>query len=179
VRKGGGKGKGSGFEREICKALSLWATKGMRDDVFWRSSLSGGRATVGRKTGKEMAHVAGDLCAVRPEGYAFAAKWFMELKSYKDLQVERFILEHRGTLWDFWQKARKEAVSHKKLPLMFLHQNQLKTFVLIDLLDCVEFENSMILAQVPAGDHIACFLSYDDLIKYERLKGKPKVRRAE
>ena len=37
--------KGGAWEREFSKYLSLWITEGERDDVFWRSSQSGGRAT--------------------------------------------------------------------------------------------------------------------------------------
>ena len=40
--------KGSEFEREMCKCLSLWWTDSKRDDVFWRSAQSGGRAPRGR-----------------------------------------------------------------------------------------------------------------------------------
>src|SRR5215216_6431446 len=39
-------GKGPQWEREVCRALSLWVTNGERVDVFWRSAMSGGRATV-------------------------------------------------------------------------------------------------------------------------------------
>ena len=37
MRSGGGKQKGSAFEREICKKLSLWFTENERDDIFFRS----------------------------------------------------------------------------------------------------------------------------------------------
>ena len=46
MRKGGGKEKGSSFERLVCKRMSMWLSKGERDDLFWRSAMSGGRATV-------------------------------------------------------------------------------------------------------------------------------------
>src|SRR5262245_2386383 len=36
--------KGSKFERDLCRQLSLWWSDGKRDDVFWRASQSGGRA---------------------------------------------------------------------------------------------------------------------------------------
>jgi hypothetical protein len=47
--------KGSSFEREIAKLLSLWWSEGMRDDVFYRSHASGGRFTMRRKSGKDTA----------------------------------------------------------------------------------------------------------------------------
>ena len=55
MRKGGGKAKGSSFERLICKELSLWITGGEHQDVFWRSAMSGGRSTVAMKKGDKLA----------------------------------------------------------------------------------------------------------------------------
>jgi len=37
--------KGGEFERDISRFLSRWWTYGERDDVFWRTSASGARAT--------------------------------------------------------------------------------------------------------------------------------------
>ena len=44
MRKGGGKGKGGNFEREICKALSLWVSKGLNVDLYWRSARPNDKA---------------------------------------------------------------------------------------------------------------------------------------
>lgn len=60
--------KGGEYERELCKRLSLWWTGGERDDVFWRTSQSGGRATTRNKTGKKTFGQCGDICAVDPIG---------------------------------------------------------------------------------------------------------------
>jgi hypothetical protein len=46
MRKGGGKQKGSQFERDVCRELSLWVSHGKQEDVYWRSAMSGGRSTV-------------------------------------------------------------------------------------------------------------------------------------
>ncbi|GAF74248.1 unnamed protein product [marine sediment metagenome] len=54
--------KGSDWEREASKMLSLWWTEGERDDVIWRTAASGGRATVRSKVGKNTANACGDLC---------------------------------------------------------------------------------------------------------------------
>src|SRR3954464_11883516 len=61
-------GKGASFERDLCKRLSLWWTDGERDDVFWRTSQSGGRATSRTKKGKKTKNSYGDICAVDPIG---------------------------------------------------------------------------------------------------------------
>jgi len=117
VRPGGGKSKGAAYEREVCRRLSLYVTGGKRDDVFWRSAMSGGRATI-----KGIAHVAGDICAVHPDGYDFASRWFVECKHYRDLQLHRFLIQE-GRLWNFWIKAGEEAEKHYKLPLLIVKQN--------------------------------------------------------
>lgn len=62
------KNKGSSFERDICKELSLWWTDGERDDVFWRTAGSGGRATNRMKQGQQTAGAYGDMTFVDPIG---------------------------------------------------------------------------------------------------------------
>lgn len=75
-----GAGKGSSFEREICKMLSLWWTGGERDDVFWRSSQSGGRATIRKRTGKTTAGSYGDIAAIDVIGAPLLQYITFELK---------------------------------------------------------------------------------------------------
>jgi len=68
MKRGGGSSKGSGFERQICKDLSLWWTDGERDDVFWRTPGSGARATVRSKGGLATYGQYGDVAATDPIG---------------------------------------------------------------------------------------------------------------
>jgi len=63
-----GKGKGNNFERVICKAISMWFTNQERDDVFWRTDCSGGRAKVRFKVGKSTFGQYGDIQASDPIG---------------------------------------------------------------------------------------------------------------
>lgn len=72
--------KGSDFERSFCKMLSRWWTKGERDDVFWRTSQSGGRATQRAKGGKKTYGSQGDVAAVDPIGRPFLDFFTVELK---------------------------------------------------------------------------------------------------
>lgn len=72
--------KGSDFEREICKRLSKWWTKGERDDVFWRTSQSGGRATQRNKKGQSTHGSYGDIAAVDPIGAPLIKMFTIELK---------------------------------------------------------------------------------------------------
>ncbi len=77
--------KGSEFEREVCKRLSLWWSAGLskgdaRDDIFWRSSQSGGRATQRAKTGQKTFGSYGDIAAVDPIGQPLLKYFTIELK---------------------------------------------------------------------------------------------------
>ena len=61
-------GKGSSFERFLCKLLSNWASKDKNDFLFWRSVSSGALSTVRSKAGKATAGQEGDITAVHPYG---------------------------------------------------------------------------------------------------------------
>jgi len=117
MKRGGGKQKGSAFERNVCRLLSNWVSNGKSIDVFWRSSISGGRATVARKKGS-VVRQAGDICAVSPEGHDFCDRFFVECKHYKDLQIGKFLLEHKGILAKFWKHACEQANQHGREPMM-------------------------------------------------------------
>lgn len=123
MRKGGGKAKGASFEREICKSLSLWVSKGTQEDVFWRSAMSGGRSTVAHARGKRLAAQAGDISCIHPIGAPFADKFFLECKAYKSLDFVG-LLKGRGKLVEFWAEAVFQADRYGKLPLLIAKQNQ-------------------------------------------------------
>ncbi len=75
-----GKSKGNAFERLISTKLSDWWTEGVRSDIFWRSTNSGGRATVRSKKGKSTAKQHGDICAIDPIGEPLLKVVAIELK---------------------------------------------------------------------------------------------------
>ena len=72
--------KGSSFERKMCKEFSLWWTNGERDDVFWRTAMSGGRATVRARKGMGTHGQYGDLSAIDPIGEPFTKAIVTEFK---------------------------------------------------------------------------------------------------
>src|SRR5882762_8826232 len=123
MKAGGGKKKGSAFERKICKRLSLWVTNGEREDCFWRSAMSGGRATVQHRKGVGNRQ-PGDICSVAVEGHVFTDEWFPECKNVRDLAVDSFLLSNTGPLATFWVIAQKEAEKHGKIPMIIAKQNR-------------------------------------------------------
>lgn len=111
-----GNRKGSSFERLICKKLSLWWTDGDRDDVFWRSSQSGGRATQRAKSGKKTYGSYGDVAAVDPIGEPLIRSFTIELKRGRSHGHPGDMIDRRPT--EFirpWEKTMKQAVnSHEQ-----------------------------------------------------------------
>lgn len=73
-----GNKKGSQFERQVCSSLSYWWAG--KDDVFWRSSQSGGRAKSRGRKGKDTHGQYGDVCAIDPIGAALIDFVTIELK---------------------------------------------------------------------------------------------------
>jgi hypothetical protein len=122
MKNGGGKTKGGKFEREISVALSKWISSGEREDILWRSSMSGGRATVARKKQKELKTQAGDLSAIHPEGQPFIDTFYIECKNYKNLNYSG-IVTNTGFLVKFWQSTVIEANSYKRSPLLITKEN--------------------------------------------------------
>lgn len=75
--------KGSSYEREVCKQLSLWWTQDLdepREDIFWRSTTSGARATARRKKGKTTSGQEADIAAIDPIGKPLLDFMVLEVK---------------------------------------------------------------------------------------------------
>lgn len=127
---GKSKQKGSSFEREVCKTLSLWITGGKDKELFWRSAMSGGRATRASKKGL-IHNVAGDICAVGAAGHALTDVFFVECKNYRDLSLENFFVKQSGILAEFWARCFEEAHKHRKIPMLIAKQNRTPTLVVL------------------------------------------------
>lgn len=120
------KQKGSQFERLRCKDLSLWVSGGERDDVFWRSALSGGRATLAlRKSNVGEHSQAGDISYVEGTGKILLSKFVIECKHYRDLEVGNVLFgQTTGHFIKFWQELRTLATTVQRNPLLICKQNQ-------------------------------------------------------
>lgn len=108
--------KGGQFEREICVQLSLWWSDGELDDVFWRSSTSGARATVRHRKGKTTFGQYGDIQAVRPEGMDLTNFCTIECKrGYSDSTFADLIeTPDKQNKWlEFFEQARIERRTAK------------------------------------------------------------------
>lgn len=97
MRAGGGKDKGSSWEREVGKLLSLWLTRGARPDIFSRNVLSGGSFTNASRKGELSSRMPGDLMAAHPLAFAFMSRYAIECKHLASLGLEQFLFDDKGT----------------------------------------------------------------------------------
>ena len=125
-----GKQKGSQFERDICKKLSLWISNNQNENLLWRSAMSGGRSTVMGKQGKANKEQCGDISAVGEEGHLLTDKVYLELKFYKDLGLKNFFIGETSKLTEFWKTTVKNADTNDKIPLMVVKENRYPAIVI-------------------------------------------------
>lgn len=119
------KQKGAAFERAVCVALSKWVSGDERQDLFWRSAMSGGRSTLGRKkhTAGEFTAQAGDVTATDPLGHLLCSLFMIECKFYANLRTDCLAWRRIGVFGAFFAKARTEARRFQKLPMLIAKQN--------------------------------------------------------
>jgi len=128
--------KGSSFEREICKQLSLWWTDDERDDVFWRTSGSGARATTRRKNDIRTKYEYGDVTFTDPIGQPFIDVFLIELKrgyssdvSVLDL-LDKDIDMKLPILLQWWKKAEEEKqFAERKYSIIIFRRNRRKACI--------------------------------------------------
>ena len=122
--------KGSQFERSFCKTLSMWASGGADENIFWRSVGSGGRATR-----KQLSVHLGDVSCF-PEKVSIG-QWFLdlfvvELKN-RNLSIGEILKKPFEWFLDTGQKCQASNVS--LLPLIIMKDgNKLLTFTHLDVI---------------------------------------------
>lgn len=146
-RKGyNGAGKGPAHERKTCQRLSLWVSNCTREDCFWRSAMSGGRArlmskrvteiTPGRKmlltkeTRKRAFNAAaGDIAATHHLGGLLLDLFLIECKYYADLKLEALIYGNEGLVTGWWRDLQQQGITYKRAPMLVLRQNNREELV--------------------------------------------------
>lgn len=132
MRAGGQQAKGAEFERQICTQLSRWVSAGRSDSCFWRSAMSGGRATVRHKVGKSVDGHGGDITATNSApASAFLSVFAVECKHVKTLNLHAALLEGKGELAAYWMQAATDATRAGKQPFLIAKQNRCQTLALL------------------------------------------------
>lgn len=134
MRAGGGKQKGAQYERATCSRLSLWVSEMKRQDVFWRSAMSGGRANLRsrRRREGEFSAQAGDITATHALGDLLIRLFCVDAKNYKDFEFEKLAFCSTAEVGKAWIKTQEEAARFGKIPLMVLKQNNKDDVVCTD-----------------------------------------------
>ena len=118
------KNKGNQFEIQICKKLSLYLTSKERDDLFWRSSNSGGRQTTRMKKGIETHNQSGDITATHPDGEMFMSVFTVECKNYTNINLFSLITGTEGnTIVGWWKVHLDKSREVNRHPLLIIKQN--------------------------------------------------------
>lgn len=121
--------KGGSFERKIAKQLSLWWTEGdgyeQRDDIFYRTDGSGGRATVRAKQGTTTANSCGDLSYLDISGKPFVDLINIEIKCGYSRELDILDLadgytKKKHTILKWIEKAELEAENAGRKYIMII-----------------------------------------------------------
>lgn len=165
MRPGGGKQKGASFEREVCVMLSRWLTNDQQEDVFWRSAMSGGRATVAhKKGGKRLASQVGDISCIHAIGNRFIDAFAPECKFYADLEYKG-LLTGRGKLVAFWEEINEQASRYGKHPFLVARQNRMPAHVCLSKAGLTELglkDFNTVLISIPIDMYI---LEAEDFVR--------------
>jgi len=140
-----GAGKGSAYERELAKEFSLWWSDNRRDDLFWRSSQSGGRATQRAKSGKTTVNACGDLSAQDAEGQKLLDLFTIEIKrGYNTYTVSDIIEGGKNGMNLFVAQAAKAASLAGTPYWLLIHKRDRRPAICLtnseSLLDCIYTE---------------------------------------
>lgn len=169
MKKGGGKQKGASFERQVCTDLSRFVDPDGSDTLYWRSAMSGGRATVQARSGVRNSTQLGDITCVHPRGEWLTSLMVIECKFYKDLNFGNSILFKKGNLYTFWKQVKKIAKKNDRHPLLIAKQNKSPAIVVFDKMGLQSFttlgnEVKVIATSLRSGMYIAL---YDQVFKNE------------
>ena len=168
-----GLGKGSEYERTVCKRLSLWWTDGERDDIFWRTAGSGAWATTRGKKGEKTYGSYGDVAALDPIGEPLIKLVTIEIKrghspkpgkgpsdylNVLDLLDYDFKTRKKSPLLiQWWRKLSKDCFSAEaKYPWLIFKRDRAKP--------CIVVSQTFMDDLSTTFDHLlCCFTPFENL----------------
>ena len=102
----------------------MWVSHFKRQDIFWRSAMSGGRATLLSRNKRQKGFVQpGDITAVDPLGHIVTQLFCVEAKFYKDLFMFSPVWGDKGYMDLIWHKPLAEARAANREPMVVAKQN--------------------------------------------------------
>ena len=175
MKKGASKSKGSGFEREISKALSLWLSENKNDDLFWRTSNSGGRFTSRFKGGTDTQNQSGDITSLNSSSEWFINFFSIECKFYIDINIWSIFTNSKMGLIEFWEQSRNDSTRSDKNPILIVKQN-FKPILLItndflfDKFEKMSFKPNLIICNENSNMYVYKFTDFIENVNPIDLK---------
>jgi hypothetical protein len=122
MRKGGGKAKGSSFEREVSKILTKWCSGQDEEYWFWRTPSSGAISTITNGNGE----LSGDIIALLPEGTFMTSRFSIEVKTgYPKSSFHKHLKGVKNDeIKSFWEQCVNDANRANKLPMLIYKKKQ-------------------------------------------------------
>jgi hypothetical protein len=123
-----GRGKGSQFERDLCRFFTEWISGSKEPLLFWRGRGSGGMMTRNFGVGKAF---SGDLYAISDEGAWLTDFFSIEAKNgYASASFDKHLKYNKNdSLKDFWIQANRDAELVDKYPILIFRKKGLSPWV--------------------------------------------------
>ena len=138
MKSGGGKAKGSGYEREIAKFLTKWITGSEKPYCFWRSPSSGALATISAAM-----DASGDIIPIRDEGKFLTNLFSIEIKTgypHADF-FQHFKDMKNDVIKAFWIQCCTDAKKADKYPMLIFKKSGLKPIIGINSITRAELSD--------------------------------------
>lgn len=129
MKAGGGKEKGSSFERVISRMLSKWITGNNKEELFWRSAGSGAVSTIGRKKGIK-SNQDGDISSTSAKSHWLTREMYFECKTYQAINITAFF-HKTGNTYSWWCKCFQEAQESRKYPILIFKGNRTIIYAMV------------------------------------------------
>lgn len=115
--------KGSEFEREICKFLTVWNNGDPKKPHFWRQLASGAMFTI-----NDDENLSGDIRSIRPEGNFLTDIFSIECKNgYPKTSIDYHLKYNKSDgIKEFWEQCCEAASKTNRNPLLIYRKKGIK-----------------------------------------------------
>lgn len=171
--------KGAAWERECCRRLSLWATNGDRDDLFWRTAMSGGRATIQIRKGFKNKSQVGDIGAVDALGEELLLQHvIVECKFHKNVDIVLGFLQQRGRLFGWWEKEVLKSAGTGREPFMIVLENRVPAMLITTPEACdklnIKHDSTDYACWLSSWSRTPYVFLFDDIVPRLKAWAQPK-----
>jgi hypothetical protein len=120
--------KGSAFERELARILTVWVQGTVNPVLFWRVPASGGMLTRNLLIGEAF---SGDVIAVQPAGKWVTKIFSIEAKNgYPSASFDKHLKENKSDeIKGFWTQAKRDADVVDKIPLLIYRKKGMSPWI--------------------------------------------------